>query len=60
MNKEHYIAAHERLVAEMMDRTGCDWQTAYDATGDKAYDAMREDLADRADHLRQLRKDQGL
>ena len=45
MNKEYYIAAHERLVTEMMDRTGCDWQTAYDATGDKAYDAMREDLA---------------
>ena len=60
MNKEHYIAAHERLVAEMMDRTGCAWSTAYNATKDKAYDAMREGLADRADYLRQLRKDQGL
>lgn len=57
MSKELYIAAHERLVAEEMDRTGCDWTEAYERTADRAYDCMRDDLADRADYYRQLRKD---
>lgn len=56
MSKELYLAEHERLTNDYMDRHGCDWQTAYDATADKAYDAMRETLADRADYYRQLRK----
>lgn len=60
MTKELYLAAHERLVAEEMDRTGCDWTTAYERTADRAYDAMRDDLADRADALRQARKDGAL
>lgn len=57
MSKELYIAAHERLVAEEMDCTGCDWTTAYERTADRAYDAMRDDLADTADDLRQRAKD---
>ena len=57
MTKALYIAAHERLVAEEMARTGCDWTAAYERTADRAYDAMRDDLADMADDLRQRAKD---
>lgn len=60
MSKELYIAAHERLVEEEMDRTGCDWSTAYERTADRAYDAMRDDLADRADYYRMIAKERGL
>jgi hypothetical protein len=57
MSKEQYIAAHEALVEEEMERTGCDWQTAYDRTADGAWDRMRDGMAGRADYYRQLRKD---
>ena len=60
MSKELYIAAHERLVAEEMDRTGCDWSTAYNRTADMAWAQMHNDLAARADYYRQLEKDEGL
>lgn len=49
MSKEHYMAAHEALVEEEMERTGCDWSTAYERTADAAYDRMRDNLADLAD-----------
>lgn len=58
MSKEAFIAAHEALVNEMMDRTGCDWSEAYEATADAAYDRMRDMLADKADELRQRAKGQ--
>ena len=57
MSKELYMAAHEALVEEEMERTGCDWQTAYERTADAAWNRMRDNLADRADHYRQMRKD---
>lgn len=57
MSKELYMDAHEALVEEEMERTGCDWATAYERTAARAYDRMTDDLADRADHYRQLRKD---
>ena len=58
MNKELFIACHEPLVNEYMDENSTDdWQEAYDATADKAYDRMRDVLADRADDLRQRRKE---
>ncbi len=60
MSKELYMAAHEALVEEEMDRTGCDWTTAYERTADRAFDRMRDDMADRADYYRQLRKDEML
>ena len=60
MSKELWLAAHEALVEEEMDRTGCDWTTAYERTADKAWDRARDDMADRADHYRQLRKDEML
>ena len=57
MSKELFMAEHERLVAEYIERHDCDWTTAYEATADRAYDAMRDALADRVAHCRQLRKD---
>lgn len=60
MSKEDYIAAHEALVEEEMERTGCDWQTAYDRTSDRAWDRMRDNLADATDHYRDIAKDRGL
>lgn len=57
MSKDLYMAEHERLVGDYMDEHNCDWTTAYEATADLAYDAMRDTLADRVDHYRQLRKD---
>lgn len=58
MSKEDFIRAHEREVAEYLDRhPNASWADAYDRTADQAWDRMREDMADRADHYRQLRKD---
>lgn len=59
MSKEAYIAAHEALVAEHMEATGCTWDQAYNDPGlqDQAYNRMRDSYADRADDLRQRRKE---
>jgi len=58
MSKELFIACHEALVEQYMDENSTDdWHAAYDATADKAYDRMRDVLADRADDLRQRRKE---
>jgi hypothetical protein len=58
MSKDWFIEAHEREVADYMDRfPNASWQQAYDATGDRAYDRMRDEMADAADMLRQRRKD---
>ena len=59
MSKELFIAAHEELVEEYMERHGCDWQTAYDATADQAYDHMREKLFERADIERKRQREEG-
>lgn len=61
MSKEAYIEAHEREVAEYLDRNpSANWSTAYDRTADRAWDRMRDDMADAADMLRQRRKDEQL
>lgn len=58
MSKEDFIRAHEREVEEYLDRNpNASWADAYDRTADRAYDRMREDMADKIDHYRQLRKD---
>ena len=58
MSKEQYIAAHEREVAEYLDRNpNASWSDAYERTADKAYDRMREDMADKIDAYRQRMKD---
>ena len=60
MSKELFMAAHEELVDEEMERTGCDWQTAYERTADYAYTRMVDRLADMADSYRDRMKEQGL
>ncbi len=61
MNKEAFLAAHEREVAEYMDRNPkASWTMAYERTADRAWDRMRDDRADAADRLRQAQKDEGL
>lgn len=58
MSKEAFIAAHEALVDEYMERhPDADFAVAYEATADNAYARMVDSLADRADHIRQMRKD---
>ena len=49
MSKEWYFAALERLLAEGMD---------YDEAGERAYNVMREEMADLADNERKRRKEQ--
>jgi hypothetical protein len=56
MSKELYMAAHEELVDEEMERTGCDWQTAYERTADRAYGRMVDRLADIGDAMRDRAK----
>lgn len=60
MSKELFIAAHEQLVAEAMERDpNLTWDKAYDQTADRAYDRMRENLADKIDGIKQRMKDEG-
>lgn len=58
MSEEWFIEAHEREVADYMDRhPNATWEQAYDRTADGAYDRMRDEMADAADTLRQRAKD---
>jgi hypothetical protein len=58
MSKEDFIRAHEREVAEYLDRhPDASWADAYDRTADRAWDRMRDDMADRIDDYRQRIKD---
>jgi hypothetical protein len=58
MSKDWFIEAHEREVADYMDRhPNADWTTAYERTADSAYERMRDEMADAADTIRQRRKD---
>ena len=55
--KELYICAHEELIAEMLDRKpGMSESIAYDRTADAAYERMKDNMADMADHQRSIRK----
>lgn len=55
MSKELYIAEFERLMAEMTD-AGVPESEAYERASEKAYDSMRERLADKTDELRKRLK----
>lgn len=59
MSKELFIAAHEELIAEYLDKNpdATDAQ-AYEETADGAWDKLRDNLADRADYLRKRAKEQ--
>lgn len=54
--KDLYIAELERIAAELQD-AGVPADKAYDLAADRAYSAMRETLADRADAERMRRKE---
>jgi hypothetical protein len=58
--KELFIAAHEQLIEEYLamhqDATDAE---AYDATADRAYDRMTDNLADMADRLKDRAKETG-
>jgi hypothetical protein len=61
MSKEHFIAAHEQLIEEYLERhPEATEAQAYDRTADAAYDRMRDNLADIADHYRDIAKERGL
>ncbi len=59
--KDAFIAAHESLIEEMLERNPhLTWDQAYDLCGDAAYGRMQDRLADIADNLRQRAKDERL
>lgn len=50
MSKDLYLACHEALIEEYLEEyPGADEDQAYEATADKAYERMQDDLADKAD-----------
>jgi len=56
--KEHFIEAHEQLIAEyLLEHPDATEAEAYDATADAAYDRMTDNLASLADALRDAHKD---
>ena len=58
MSKELFIAAHEELIEEYLEaHPDATWSQAYEATGDAAYNRMRDKFADAADRLRMERKE---
>lgn len=58
MSKELFMSAHEELIDEYLERNpAADWEQAYNATADAAYDRMQDSLAYRIDHYRQLVKE---
>ena len=60
MSKELYIAAHEELIEAYMERhPEASWTQAYNRTADRAYERMRDNLADQADAARTRAKEQG-
>lgn len=58
MGKKEWMAEHERLVGEMMERTGCDWTTAYEAVDGREVDRRVADrMADMIDEFRSREKE---
>lgn len=57
MTKDLFIATHEELIERYIEKTGCDYATAYDATVDKAYNRYTDKYADMIDQARQRHKD---
>ena len=59
MSKEHYMAAHEEMIGEYMEKyPDADYAEAYDKTADAAYDRMVNNLAAQADNLRKRMQEQ--
>ena len=61
MSKDWYIEAHEREVNDYMDRhPNASWSQAYERTADRAWDRMRDEMADAADMARTRAKEGNL
>lgn len=59
MSKEIYIAAHEELIEEYLERhPNATEAEAYDKCADAAYDRYRDKYADMVDRARQRAKDE--
>ena len=57
MSKELYMEAHESLIEEWLEKhPEVTWEEAYKLLADKAYERMRDNLADKADYLRKIQK----
>lgn len=57
MSKDLWIEAHERLIADYMDKhPKADWSRAYDATAPLVDESMVDDIAAKIDELRDRRK----
>lgn len=60
MSKEIFMAAHEELVEEYLEKhPDADWSEAYDKTADAANDRYRDKFADMVDAAKQRAKDEG-
>ena len=60
MSKELYMAAHEELIEQYIDKNpSATEDEAYDRTADAAYFHMADKLADMADRLRKERQENG-
>ena len=58
--KELYMAAHEELIGQYLEaHPEATEAEAYDKTADRAYDRMVDSLADRADRLKDIMKEEG-
>lgn len=58
MSKELFIEAHEQLIEEYLEKhPEATWHEAYEKTADAATDRMADNLGDRMDYLRMLKKE---
>lgn len=58
MSKELFMAAHEQLIAEYMDANpDADESRVYDLMADRAFDRMRDNIADQIDAARDRAKE---
>jgi hypothetical protein len=57
--KEMYIEEVERL-ASLYEEEGLDPNLAYEKASGQAYDAARDRLAEKADYLRMIKKEENL
>jgi len=58
MSKELFIAAHEQLIEEYLDKhPNASEHEAYEKTADHAHGRMSDNLADRIDYYRMLKKE---
>lgn len=58
MSKELFMAAHDQLIEEYMEaHPEASEHEAYEKTADNAYGRMTDNLADRIDYYRMLKKE---